>query len=285
MCSVFRTPRLSRSQSGGQLLAEVCVLLPKARVFSRKDRSLGFSRFVHAVTRRHRLKAIEGRVVTWAADCVTPQKAGVTQPPPRCGRAAWVGPCFAPGRLLRVARVAARNAGEPGTGWTPVTGRLGARCRMGRPEASLSVAPCRGKVTCFTVGESHAMAASFAIGLAGSCGRVSGRAVNKAMGPPSGSDNDTDRLQSAPTSTGNGDRLRSVFTTDAQTAGCDVQRECRLHAGLRRSRRRYGLLVVGPPGWPGQAHPGSGCRWRRSNTEWPRRTVAPRSAAVRVPNP
>ena len=242
-CSVFRTPRLSRSQSGGRLLAGLCVLLPKARAFSRKDRSLGFSRFVHAVTRRHRLKAVEGRVVTWAADCVTPQCGGVTQPPPRSGRAAWVGPCSAPGRLLRMARVAARNARELETGWTPVTGRLGARCRWGCPEAPLRVAPCTGKVTRCTVRFSRSGAALLANRSAGSRGHgVTGCTVNKAW-PPSGLDNGADTLRSAvsPISRRNG--LRAVSTTDAQIPSCDVQCECRFHAGLRRSGRRYGLLI------------------------------------------
>ena len=98
-----------------------------------------------------------------------------------------------------MARVAARNAREPGTGWTPVTGRLGTRCRMGRRGAPLRVAPCTGIVTCFTVRESRSRAASFAISLAVRCGhRVWGLTANKATRPPSGSAKATGRLLPAP---------------------------------------------------------------------------------------
>ena len=100
----------------------MCVLLPKAGYVSRKDQSPAFRRLFHAVTRRHRLKAVQARVVTGAAGCVTPQRAGVTQPGPRCGVAAQVGPCAAPGRLLGMARVAMGNAwcrpdADQGTPW------------------------------------------------------------------------------------------------------------------------------------------------------------------------
>ena len=151
------------------------------------------------------------RVVTGAAGCVTPQIGGVTQPMPRCGVAAWVGPCAAPGRLRCTARVAARNAPVPGAGWTPVTGRLGTRCRKGRPGAPLRVAPCTGKVTCFTVMESRSRVAADASRLARSCGHlVSGRTMNKATWPPSGSANGAGTLLSAPSRTGRKEVLRAT---------------------------------------------------------------------------
>ena len=101
-----------------------------------------------------------------------------------------------------MARVAARNAREPGTGWTPVTGRPGTRCRKGRLGAPFLLAPCTGIVTCFTVRESRSRAAPDAISPAWSCGhRVSGCTMNKAMRPPPGSANGAGTLPSAPSRT------------------------------------------------------------------------------------
>ena len=105
------------------------------------------------------------------------------------------------------------------------------------------MAPCTGKITRFTVRFSRSGAAPLANRSAGSCGhRVTGCNVNKAW-PPSGLDNGADTLRSAVSPISRRDGLRAVSTTDAQTPGCDVQRECRFHAGLLSSGRRYGLLI------------------------------------------
>ena len=124
-----------------------------------------------------------------------------------------------------MARVAARNAPEPGTGWTPAAVRLGTRCRKGCPKASLWMAPCTGMLTCFTVRESRSRAAAGAIRSARSCGRgVSGCTMNKAMRPPSGSANGTGTLPPARSRTAGKEGPRTAREGLTRRPRCKTQR-------------------------------------------------------------
>ena len=134
------------------------------------------------------------------------------------------------------------------------------------------MAPCTGMLTCFTVGKRRSRAAPNAVSLARSCGRVSGRTVNKAMGPPSGSDEGTGVLPAAVSPTGKKGRAARGLDDTCADPRCGMQRTV---ADCMPARGAQGAVMAyawgDHLGGPDRHIPERDACWRRSTAEEPRR--------------
>ena len=184
----------------------------------------------------------------------------MTEPPPHGGRVLYGG--------LR------------GVGWTPLAHAL--RCCTQRPNRGPAGRRPPGvwgrgagrrawgrgygwhrargyNVTCFTVGgltlRGRCLAPSIRRGRAA---QGYGCALNKAMGPPSGSDDVSGTLPPSPSSTGKQEGLRTVLTTPAQAPRCERQRTVTGYAGLAALESALLGLHLRSSGVPPARRGGSG---------------------------